>query len=85
MRILFVLLWLMILLSPSVAFGCPFCSVDGPATTMFLLSFFGPGMLSVLFIFLWAMLSGRFKDVESPKHRILELDKSTKIKPETMD
>lgn len=70
---------------PAIGFACPFCNVDGTETTAFLLSFFGSGMLAVLSIFLWAILSGRFKDVENPKHRILELDKTTKIKPETMD
>lgn len=72
-------------LFPSVVFACPFCSVDGPATTMFLLSFFGTGMLAVVSIFIWAFLAGQFNDIETPKHRILELDRLTGIKPETMD
>jgi len=33
-------------------------------------------------IFLWSILSGQFKDVERPKHRMLDLDKKTGVKDE---
>jgi uncharacterized membrane protein YhaH (DUF805 family) len=32
------------------------------------------GMLPLLFLTLWAVLSGRLRDVERPKFRMLELD-----------
>lgn len=31
------------------------------------------GMLPILFLTLWAVFSGRFRDVEAPKYRMLEL------------
>lgn len=33
-------------------------------------------------VFLWSILSGQFRDVEKPKHRILDLDKKTGVKDE---
>jgi hypothetical protein len=33
------------------------------------------GMLPIVFITLWAVLSGRFRDIERPKYRVLELDR----------
>jgi hypothetical protein len=32
------------------------------------------GMLPIVFLTLWAVLTGRFRDIEAPKHRMLELD-----------
>jgi len=32
------------------------------------------GMLPILFLTLWAVFSGRFRDIERPKYRMLELD-----------
>lgn len=32
------------------------------------------GMFPLLFLMLWAVLTGRFRDVEAPKYRMLELD-----------
>jgi hypothetical protein len=32
------------------------------------------GMLPLLFLTLWAVLTGRFRDIERPKFRVLELD-----------
>ena len=32
------------------------------------------GMLPIAFITLWAVLSGRFRDIERPKYRLLELN-----------
>ncbi|HEY8514073.1 MAG TPA: hypothetical protein VIS07_01000 [Candidatus Binatia bacterium] len=32
------------------------------------------GMLPILFMTLWAVFSGRFRDIEAPKYRMLELD-----------
>jgi hypothetical protein len=32
------------------------------------------GMLPILFMTLWAVFSGRFRDVERPKYRMLELN-----------
>jgi nitrogen fixation-related uncharacterized protein len=33
------------------------------------------GMLPIVFVTLWAVLSGRFRDIERPKLRVLELDR----------
>lgn len=33
------------------------------------------GALPLLFLTLWAILSGRFRDIERPKYRMLELDR----------
>jgi nitrogen fixation-related uncharacterized protein len=33
------------------------------------------GMLPIVFITLWAVLSGKFSDIERPKFRLLELDR----------
>ena len=33
------------------------------------------GMAPLLFLMLWAVTTGRFRDVEAPKHRMLELDR----------
>jgi len=32
------------------------------------------GMLPIVFLTLWAVFTGRFRDVEAPKFRMLELD-----------
>ncbi|MBM4269899.1 MAG: hypothetical protein FJ144_25405 [Deltaproteobacteria bacterium] len=32
------------------------------------------GMLPILFLTLWAVLTGRFRDIERPKYRMLELN-----------
>ena len=32
------------------------------------------GMMPIVFVTLWAVVTGRFRDVERPKHRMLELD-----------
>ena len=32
------------------------------------------GMMPIVFITLWAALTGRFRDIERPKFRVLELD-----------
>lgn len=32
------------------------------------------GMLPIVFLTLWAVLTGRFRDIEAPKYRMLELD-----------
>ncbi len=32
------------------------------------------GMMPILFITLWAVMTGRFRDVEAPKFRIFELE-----------
>ncbi len=31
------------------------------------------GMMPILFLTLWAVFSGRFRDIEAPKYRMLEL------------
>ena len=33
------------------------------------------GMLPIVFLTLWGVLSGRFRDIERPKFRLLELDR----------
>jgi len=33
------------------------------------------GVLPLLFLTLWAILSGRFRDIEQPKFRMLEMDR----------
>ena len=33
------------------------------------------GMLPIIFVTLWAVLSGKFRDIERPKFRLLELDR----------
>jgi hypothetical protein len=33
------------------------------------------GLLPMVFINLWAILTGRFRDIERPKYRMLELDR----------
>jgi hypothetical protein len=33
------------------------------------------GMLPIVFVTLWAVVTGRFRDVERPKFRMLELDR----------
>lgn len=33
------------------------------------------GMLPIVFLTLWAVLTGKFRDVERPKFRLLELDR----------
>ncbi len=43
----------------------------GPASVLTYLM----GMLPLLFITLWAVFSGRLRDVEAPKYRMLELNK----------
>ncbi len=42
----------------------------GPASVMTYLL----GMLPLLFITIWAALSGRLRDIEGPKYRMLELN-----------
>jgi nitrogen fixation-related uncharacterized protein len=32
------------------------------------------GLLPIIFLNLWAILSGRFRDIERPKYRMFELD-----------
>jgi nitrogen fixation-related uncharacterized protein len=32
------------------------------------------GMIPIVFVTLWAVVTGRFRDIERPKHRMLELD-----------
>ena len=32
------------------------------------------GMLPIVFVTLWAVATGRFRDIEAPKYRMLELD-----------
>jgi nitrogen fixation-related uncharacterized protein len=32
------------------------------------------GMIPIVFITLWAVVTGRFRDIERPKHRLFELD-----------
>ena len=32
------------------------------------------GMLPIVFLSLWAVLTGRFRDIERPKYRMLEID-----------
>ena len=32
------------------------------------------GMLPLLFLTLWAVMTGRFRDIERPKYRMLELN-----------
>jgi len=32
------------------------------------------GMMPIIFLTLWAVTSGRFRDIEAPKYRMLELD-----------
>jgi nitrogen fixation-related uncharacterized protein len=33
------------------------------------------GMVPILFLSLWAVFTGRFRDIERPKYRLLELDR----------
>jgi len=33
------------------------------------------GMVPIAFLTLWAVLTGRFRDIEAPKYRMLELDR----------
>jgi nitrogen fixation-related uncharacterized protein len=33
------------------------------------------GLLPIVFLNLWAILSGRFRDIERPKYRMFELDR----------
>jgi nitrogen fixation-related uncharacterized protein len=33
------------------------------------------GMVPIVFLTLWAVLTGRFRDIERPKLRVLELDR----------
>ena len=33
------------------------------------------GMLPIVFVTLWAVLTGKFRDIERPKFRVLELDR----------
>jgi nitrogen fixation-related uncharacterized protein len=39
------------------------------------LSVYLVGMIPLLFLTLWAILTGRFRDIERPKYRMLELDR----------
>jgi hypothetical protein len=32
------------------------------------------GMIPILFVTLWAVVTGRFRDIERPKHRLFELN-----------
>jgi hypothetical protein len=32
------------------------------------------GMVPIVFVTLWAVVTGRFRDIERPKYRLLELD-----------
>lgn len=32
------------------------------------------GMLPIVFLTLWAVMTGRFRDIERPKYRLLEMD-----------
>lgn len=41
------------------------------------------GMLPIAFITLWAVLSGRFRDIERPKYRLLELNADLMAAPAT--
>ena len=33
------------------------------------------GMVPILFLTIWAILTGKFRDIERPKYRLLELDR----------
>jgi nitrogen fixation-related uncharacterized protein len=33
------------------------------------------GMVPIVFVTLWAVLTGRFHDIEAPKYRVLEIDR----------
>jgi hypothetical protein len=33
------------------------------------------GMVPIMFLSLWAVLTGRFRDIERPKYRLLEIDR----------
>jgi hypothetical protein len=33
------------------------------------------GMLPLVFVTLWAVLTGKFRDIERPKFRLLEIDR----------
>lgn len=33
------------------------------------------GMVPIVFLTLWAVMTGRFRDIERPKFRVLELDR----------
>ena len=37
------------------------------------------GMAPLLFLMLWAVTTGRFRDVEAPKYRMLELDREIEL------
>lgn len=37
------------------------------------------GMLPIVFLTLWAILTGKFRDIERPKFRLLELDREIEL------
>ena len=60
--------------------GCPICNVDGLLTRNFILVVFGLAIFSFVCLLVWAVVTGQFKDVEKPKHRILENEENQEIK-----
>lgn len=59
--------------------ACPFCNVDGMLSRNFLLTVFGAALLGFLCLLFWSIGRGNFRDVERPKHRMLELEEKTKV------
>lgn len=64
---------------PTPLWACPFCNVDGPATRAFILTVTGTAILGGVFVLLWSVGAGHYRNVEAPKYRILEIDAETSV------
>ena len=64
---------------PAPLWACPFCNVDGPATRAFILTVIGTAILGGVFVLLWSIGAGHYRNVEAPKYRILEIDRETEV------
>ena len=72
--------FLLIVAQSQIAAACPFCDLGARATQVFTLSVMGLAVLGFIFFFIWSLVTGHYRNVEGPKHRILDLDNMTTIK-----
>ncbi len=55
--------------------ACFFCGVDSKATTLFFVFFVSCLSGAGLFLLLWAISKGDFKNIEGPKYDVLKHEK----------
>ncbi len=55
-------------------FAMTIANGDGEGFGAIAVSIYLIGMVPILFVTLWAVVTGRFRDIERPKHRLFELN-----------